>query len=175
MAAVIETHSLTKTYGTSRGIADVSLAVEQGEVFGFLGPNGAGKTTMIRTLLDLLHATSGRASIFGLDSHAHRAAIHGRLGNLPGDFDYDARLTGRDLIRYLADLRRVKGEGRANDLAARFNAALDRPLGELSHGNRQKIGLIQAMFHTPELLVLDEPTIGLDPLMQEAFLELVAE
>jgi ABC-2 type transport system ATP-binding protein len=170
----IETDSLTKRYGTARGIQDVSLSVESGEVFGFLGPNGAGKTTTIRTLLDLLHPTSGTARIFGLDSHRNSVEIRARSGNLSGDFGYDPRVTGRELIEFLADLR-GNGTGHADELAGRFRADLDRPLGHLSRGNRQKIGLIQAMFHDPELLILDEPTGGLDPLMQEEFLELVKE
>jgi ABC-2 type transport system ATP-binding protein len=175
MPPVIETHSLTKRYGAARGIEDVDVDVLEGEVFGFLGPNGAGKTTTIRTLLDLLHPTSGSARIFGLDSRRERAAIHARLGNLPGDFAYDPRLTGRELVAFFAELRGMPGTGRAFELAARFNADMDRPLGELSRGNRQKIGLVQAAFHAPELLVLDEPTSGLDPLMQEEFLAFVAE
>ncbi len=175
MAAVIELVRLTKRYGVSRGIEDVSMTVQAGEVFGFLGPNGAGKTTTIRTVLDLLHPTSGSARVFGLDSRRERNAIHARLGNLPGDFAYDPRLTGRELVTYLAELRGVPGLGRAGELAERFEADLDRPLGELSRGNRQKVGLVQASFHDPELLILDEPTGGLDPLMQEAFLTFAAE
>ena len=172
---VIETLELTKRYGDARGIESVSMSVNEGEVFGFLGPNGAGKTTTIRTVLDLLHPTSGSARLFGLDSHADRLAIHARLGNLPGDFAYDPRLTGRELLRFLADLRGLPGLGRAGELAERFEAALDRPLGELSRGNRQKIGVVQAAFHDPELLMLDEPTSGLDPLMQEEFIAFVKE
>ena len=175
MTAVIELDRLTKRYGAARGIEDVTMTVERGEVFGFLGPNGAGKTTTIRTFLDLLHPTGGSARIFGLDSHRDRAAIHARLGNLPGDFAYEPRLRGRELLEYLAQARGLDGLGRAAELAERFQADLDRPLGELSRGNRQKIGLVQAALHDPELLVLDEPTGGLDPLMQEAFLDFVAE
>ena len=175
MTAVIETDRLTKRYGEARGIEDVSLRVEAGEVFGFLGPNAAGKTTTIRTLLDLLHPTSGSARLLGLDSRRDSLAIRARLGNLPGDFSYDPRLTGRELVSFLAQVRGVAGLGRGPALAERFGADLDRPLGSLSRGNRQKIGLIQAMFHDPELLILDEPTTGLDPLMQEEFLELVRE
>jgi ABC-2 type transport system ATP-binding protein len=175
MTAVIELDQLTKRYGHARGIEDVSMTVERGEVFGFLGPNGAGKTTTIRTLLDLLHPTSGAARVFGLDSRRDALAIRARLGNLPGDFAYDPRLSGRELVAYLAELRGIRGLGRAAELAERFQADLDRPLGELSRGNRQKIGLVQAAFHDPELLVLDEPTSGLDPLMQEAFLAFVAD
>jgi ABC-2 type transport system ATP-binding protein len=172
---VIETHDLTKRYGRARGIDGVSMAVETGEVFGFLGPNGAGKTTTIRTLLDLLHPTSGSATVFGLDSRRDSLAIRARLGNLPGDFAYDPRLTGRELVTFLADVRGMRDLGRAGELADRFQADLDRPLGELSRGNRQKVGLVQAAFHDPELLILDEPSSGLDPLMQEEFLTFVDE
>ena len=172
---VIETDRLTKRYGEERGIEDVSMRVEAGEVFGFLGPNGAGKTTTIRTLLDLLHPTSGSARLFGLDSRRDSLAIRARLGNLPGDFSYDPHLTGRELVSFLGGVRGVDGLGRAPALAERFEADLNRPLRELSRGNRQKIGLIQALFHDPELLILDEPTSGLDPLMQEEFLVVVRE
>ncbi|MBS1880784.1 MAG: ABC transporter ATP-binding protein [Actinobacteria bacterium] len=171
--AVIETDALTKRYGSARGIDCISFEVEPGEVFGFLGSNGAGKTTTIRTLLDLLHPTSGSARLFGLDSHRDSVAIRARLGNLPGDFGYGKETTGRQALALLARLRGVDGLGRAEELAARFHADLDRPLGQLSRGNRQKVGLIQATFHRPELLILDEPTGGLDPLMQEEFLALV--
>lgn len=172
---VIETEGLTKLYGGARGIEDVTLAVEPGEVFGLLGPNGAGKTTAIRTLLDLLHPTRGRARIFGLDSRRESVAIRARLGNLPGDFGYGKRASGREALELLARLRGVEDLRRAEELARRFRADLDRPLGQLSRGNRQKVGLILALFHEPELLVFDEPTSGLDPLMQEEFLALVRE
>ena len=172
---VIETAALTKSYGSARGIEDVTFTVEPGEVFGFLGPNGAGKTTTIRTLLDLLHPTSGTARLFGLDSRRHSVRIRARLGNLPGDFGFGHQSTGIDAVRLLARLRGLDGTGRAEELAARFRADLSRPLGQLSRGNRQKVGLILATFHRPELLILDEPTSGLDPLMQEEFLTLVRE
>jgi ABC-2 type transport system ATP-binding protein len=172
---VIETDGLTKLYGSTRGIEDVTFAVEAGEIFGFLGPNGAGKTTAIRTLLDLLHPTRGAARIFGLDSRRDSVEIRTRLGNLPGDFGYGASATGRAALSLLARLRGIEGVGRAESLAQRFRAELDRPLGQLSRGNRQKVGLILATFHEPELLILDEPTSGLDPLMQEEFLALVEE
>ncbi len=171
---MIETEGLSKRYGAARGIEDVSFDVQPGEVFGFLGPNGAGKTTTIRTLLDLLHPTSGSARLFGMDSRADSVAIRARLGNLPGDFGYGKEATGRRALELLARLR-GGGTGRADRLAERFRADLDRPLGQLSRGNRQKVGLILAAFHEPELLILDEPTSGLDPLMQEEFLALIAE
>jgi ABC-2 type transport system ATP-binding protein len=171
----IETRGLTKFYGAERGIEDVSMTVEPGEVFGFLGPNGAGKTTTIRTLLDLLHPTRGSATIFGLDSRRESVAIRARLGNLPGDFGYGKGASGRAALSLLARLRGVERLDRAEELARRFRADLERPLGKLSRGNRQKVGLILAVFHRPELLILDEPTSGLDPLMQEEFLALVRE
>jgi ABC-2 type transport system ATP-binding protein len=171
----IETEGLSKRYGSHRGIEDVSFAVAPGEVFGFLGPNGAGKTTTIRTLLDLIHPTSGTARIFGLDSRRDSVAVRARIGNLPGDFGFGRETPGRQAVRLLSRLRGIDGARRSEELAERFRADLDRPLGQLSRGNRQKIGLILATFHRPELLVLDEPTGGLDPLMQEEFLALVAE
>ncbi len=171
----IETERLTKYYGRHRGMEDVTIAVEQGEVFAFLGPNGAGKTTTIRTLLDLLHPTSGSARIFGLDSRRDSVAIRARLGNLPGDFGYGKHTSGREALTLLARLRGVADLERAEQLARRFRADLERPLGQLSRGNRQKVGLILAAFHRPELLILDEPTSGLDPLMQEEVLALLDE
>ena len=173
--ATIETEGLTKYYGAHRGFEDVTLTVEPGEVFGFLGPNGAGKTTTIRTLLDLLHPTRGTARIFGLDSRRSSVAIRARLGNLSGDFGYGTHVTGREAVTLLARLRGGAGLGRTEELARRFRADLDRPMGKLSRGNRQKIGLILALFHSPDLLILDEPTSGLDPLMQEEFLALIRE
>ena len=173
--AAIETDGLTKFYGEARGIEDVTIAVEPGEVFGFLGPNGAGKTTTIRTLLDLLHPTRGSARIFGLDSHRDSVAIRARLGNLPGDFGFGRAPSGREALSLLARLRGADDLSRAENLARRFRADLDRPLGQLSRGNRQKVGLILTLFHRPELLIFDEPTGGLDPLMQEEFLALVRE
>jgi ABC-2 type transport system ATP-binding protein len=173
--AIIETDRLTKRFGSARGIEDVTMSVQRGEVFGFLGPNGAGKTTTIRSLLDLLHPTSGSARLFGLDSRRDSRAIRARLGNLPGEFAYEPRRTGRELLAFLAQLRGMDDLGAAPVFAERFSADLDRPLGELSRGNRQKIGLVQALFHEPELLILDEPTGGLDPLVQEEFHEVVAE
>ncbi|HEU4463078.1 MAG TPA: ABC transporter ATP-binding protein [Solirubrobacterales bacterium] len=174
-APVIEAEGLTKFYGRHRGIEDVTFSVEAGEIFGFLGPNGAGKTTTIRALLDLHHPTGGSARLFGLDSRRDSVAIRGRLGNLPGDFGYGKQASGREALRLLARLRGVEGTGRAEALAERFHADLERPLGQLSRGNRQKVGLILASFHEPELLIFDEPTSGLDPLMQEEFLALVGE
>ncbi|MBS1883741.1 MAG: ABC transporter ATP-binding protein [Actinobacteria bacterium] len=173
-AAAIETEGLSKLYPGGHGIAELTMTVPAGEVFGFLGPNGAGKTTTIRTLLDLIHPTSGSARLLGLDSHRDSVAIRRLVGNLPGDFGFGRETSGRRALELMGRLRGAATD-RAGELAERFRADLDRPLGELSRGNRQKIGLILAAFHRPELLVLDEPTGGLDPMMQEEFLALVGE
>ena len=175
MEVLLTTNRLTKTYGKARGIEGLDLAVAKGEIFGFLGPNGAGKTTTIRTLLDLLHPTSGSATIFGLDSQRDSRQIRGRVGNLPGEFAFESHTTGDQLLRLFARLRGMADLGDADALAERFRADLSRPLRDLSRGNRQKVGLIQALFHRPDLLILDEPTTGLDPLMQEEFMRVVVE
>lgn len=176
MSLAIETRELTKTYGRkARGIEDVDLQVAPGEVFGFLGPNGSGKTTTIRTLLGFMRPTSGEASIFGLDIRRESVEIRARVGNLPGEFALEDKMTGERLLRFFARLRGVKDLGHAHELAERFGADLDRPMRRLSRGNKQKIGLIQAMFHRPLLLILDEPTGGLDPLVQEEFLDVIEE
>jgi ABC-2 type transport system ATP-binding protein len=172
---VILTEKLTKTYGRNRGIVALDLDIHKGEVFGFLGPNGAGKTTTIRTMLDLLHPTSGRALLFGMDSRRDSVAIRARLGNLPGEFALEDRLTGEELLRFFGRLRGSTDLRYARVLAERLDADLSRPLRQLSRGNKQKIGLIQAMFHRPDLLILDEPTGGLDPLVQEEFVKLMDE
>ncbi len=134
--------------------------MNEGEVFGFLGPNGAGKTTTIRTLLNFLHPTRGRAEVFGMDSRRESVKIRERVGNLPGEFALEDRMTGERLLRFFARLRGVEDLGYAHELAERLGADLRRPMRRLSRGNKQKIGLIQAMFHRPPLLILDEPTGG---------------
>jgi len=173
--AAIITSGLTKRYGAARGIEDVTFEVERAEVFGFLGPNGAGKTTTIRTLLGLLRPTAGRASILGFDVWRDGVAARARTGFLPGEFTFDEQVTGEELLDLFADLRGVGDRAYARSIASRFEADLSRPLGELSRGNRQKVGLVQALAHRPAVLVMDEPTAGLDPLMQEQFARLVGE
>lgn len=175
MNAVIELQGLSKHYPRGRGIESIDLAVKEGEVFGFLGPNGAGKTTTIRTMLDFLRPSSGQARLFGLDSHRDSVAIRARLGNLPTEFTLDDRLSGEALLRFYARLRGVRDLAYAYGLAERLGAELKRPMRRLSRGNKQKIGLLLALFHRPPLLVLDEPTGGLDPLVQEEFLTIVRE
>lgn len=169
MTAIIEAERLTKCYGTHRGIVDVDLQVDQGEVFGFLGPNGAGKTTTIRTLLDLIRPTSGRVRVFGLDTTADAVAIHRRVGYLPGEFALYDRLTGGETIEYFANLRDDVDALYQADLVARFDLDPSRRFKEYSKGNKQKVGLVIALQHRPDLLVLDEPTAGLDPLVQQTF------
>ena len=166
---VIETGRLTKWYGTHRGIVDLDLAVEQGEVFGFLGPNGAGKTTTIRLLLDLIRPTSGRALVFGIESSIDPVAIHRRVGYLPGEFALFDRLTGGQTIEYFANLRDGVDAAYQDELIERFGLDPSRRYREYSKGNKQKVGLVIALQHRPELLVLDEPTAGLDPLVQQTF------
>jgi ABC-2 type transport system ATP-binding protein len=176
MGLAIETEKLTKSYGRkARGIEEVDLAVEEGEVFGFLGPNGAGKTTTVRTLLGFLRPTGGRGKVFGLDIRKDSVEVRATVGNLPGEFALEDKMTGERLLRYFARLRGVKDLGYAHELAERLGAELHRPMRRLSRGNKQKIGLVQAMFHRPPLLMLDEPTGGLDPLVQEKFLDIIEE
>jgi ABC-2 type transport system ATP-binding protein len=171
----ISTKGLSKDYGSGRGLFDLDLEIGEGEVFGFLGPNGAGKSTTMRLLLDLIRPSSGTASILGLDSHERNVEIRGRVGYLPGDFALYPKLTGTEVLDYFAELRGGVDRARRNSLAERFDADLDRPIRELSTGNRQKIGLIQAFMHDPELLILDEPIAGLDPLVQQSFHTLLGE
>jgi ABC-2 type transport system ATP-binding protein len=175
MPPAIWTEQLTKRYGRRLGIEALDLEVVPGEVFGFIGPNGAGKTTTIRLLLDLLHPTSGRATILGLDTHRDSVAVRRSVGYLPGEFGLDVRMTGRQLLAHFARLRGLDGLGDAPQLAARLGLDLEVQMGRLSRGNRQKIGLVQALFHRPALLILDEPTTGLDPLVQDSFLQLLRE
>jgi ABC-type multidrug transport system ATPase subunit len=175
MNAIIETEKLTKSYGAHRGIIDVDLQVNAGEVFGFLGPNGAGKTTTIRTLLDLIRPTGGVARVFGIESSADPAAIHARVGYIPGEFTLYDRLTGGQTLDYFANLRGGVDPAYRAQLIERFEIDTSRRFKEYSKGNKQKIGLVIALQHRPELLILDEPTSGLDPLVQQSFYALVRE
>jgi ABC-2 type transport system ATP-binding protein len=175
MAAAIRAERLTKFYGPSRGVLELDFEVRGGEVFGFLGPNGAGKTTTIRLLLDLIRPSSGRSEVLGLDTRRDAVAIRRRIGYLPGDLRLYERLTGRELLEYFGHLRGLDGLGDASALTDRLDVEIDRPIQDLSRGNRQKIGLLQAFMHRPDLLILDEPTSGLDPLIQQVFYDLVRE
>jgi ABC-2 type transport system ATP-binding protein len=172
---VIATSGLSKDYGSGRGLFDLDLEVQPGEVFGFLGPNGAGKSTTMRLLLDLIRPTSGSASLLGLEVTANSVEIRRRVGFLPGDLAMYPRLSGRAVLDYLAELRGGVDRHVRDSLVERFDADLDRPVHQLSTGNRQKLGLIQAFMHEPELLILDEPIAGLDPLVQRSFHALLGE
>ena len=166
MEPVIRTEGLTKDYGRHHALRDLELEVERGEVYGLLGPNGAGKTTTLRLLVDLIRPTSGRVRIFGLDLAAESVAIRGRLGYLPGDLALYPKLTGRELLALCGGLRGHPDLRHALELAERLQVDLTRKCGELSKGNRQKVGVVQAFLHRPELVLLDEPASGLDPLGQ---------
>lgn len=173
---VIETHDLTVFYGKHRGIIEVNLIVERGEVFGFLGPNGAGKTTTMRVLLDVIHPTGGQASIFGLDCQRDGVNIRKRVGYLPGEFSPYPNMNGWDYLNLLASLREKKVERTyRSELCDRLDLDPSRKMKQYSHGNKQKIGIVAAFMGKPDLLILDDPTIGLDPLAQKTVLELVRE
>lgn len=165
--ASIVLEDVSKTYRGGGGIQNVNLEVHAGEVFGFLGPNGAGKSTTIRLLLDLIRPDEGRITALGLDARRDAVALHRRLGYLPGELSLYERLSARELLTHFAHLRGHEGEGLFSGLAERLGLELDRPIKSLSKGNRQKVGLVQALMGDPELLVLDEPTSGLDPLVQQ--------
>jgi ABC-2 type transport system ATP-binding protein len=175
-APAIETVGLSKTYGgTVRALVDLDLRVERGEVMGYLGPNGAGKSTTIRLLLDLIHPTSGRAAVFGLDTRRDGLEARRQVGYLPGDLRLSDRATAREELDSLARLRGGVDERVRDELCERLGVVLDRPIRQLSRGNRQKVGLVQAFMHRPELVVLDEPTSGLDPLLQAEVRALLRE
>jgi ABC-2 type transport system ATP-binding protein len=175
MDPVLRTEKLTKAYGSHRGIIDIDLEVTEGEAFGFLGPNGAGKTTTIRTLLDHIRPTSGRATIFGIETTVDPVGIHRRIGYLPGEFALYDKLTGGQTIEYFANLRGGVDATYQKQLLQRLDLDPSRKFKEYSKGNKQKVGLVVALQHRPDLLMLDEPTSGLDPLVQQTFYELIRE
>ena len=175
MSTIIQTHDLSKSYNGHLAVSNVNLEVQEGEVFGYLGPNGAGKTTTIRTLLDFIRPTSGSASIFGLDSRANSREIKRRLAYLPGDIMLYEKLTGREALTYTANLRGGVDWRFVADLAERLECDLTREIRSLSRGNKQKVGLVKAFMTKPELLIMDEPSTGLDPLMQQEFYRLIEE
>ncbi len=173
--AAINTASLTKYYGRNRGIEDLNLTVEEGEIFGFLGPNGAGKTTTIRLLTALLRPTRGAASVLGKDAWGDSAIIKKEVGNLPGDIHLYEKMTGNQFLSFIARFRPKKPPVLKKELVSRFDLDLKKRIKNYSKGNRQKLGIIQALMHDPALLLLDEPTSGLDPLVQQEFYHVLKE
>ncbi|MBI4328591.1 MAG: ABC transporter ATP-binding protein [Chloroflexi bacterium] len=175
MNGAVQTENLVKFYGRHQALDGVSLAVAEGEVFGYLGPNGAGKTTTIRVLLDFIRPTGGTALVFGLDARRSSREIRRRVGYLPGDLVLYENLTGQELLTYAANLRGGVDWRFAQRLAERLECDLSKRIHSLSHGNKQKVGLLLAFMSRPELVILDEPTTGLDPLGQHEFYRLVQE
>ncbi|MFC5818449.1 ABC transporter ATP-binding protein [Nonomuraea harbinensis] len=173
MTAVVRAEGLTKYYGKRRGLEDLDLEIQPGEIFGYLGPNGSGKTTTIRLMLDVIRPTRGTVSVLGTGSR--EAAVRARIGYLPGELALEGREKARDYLEFLGKVRGGVPAGRIGALAERLDADLGVPMGKLSKGNKQKVGLIQAFMHEPEFLILDEPTSGLDPLVQQEFLTMLRE
>jgi ABC-2 type transport system ATP-binding protein len=172
---VIAVERFSKTYGAERGVVDLTFSVEPGEVFGYLGPNGAGKTTTIRTMLDLIRPSSGEITVFGLRPREDASTIHRRIGYLPGELALYERMRALEFLEAFGSFRGGLPRTRIESLAERLSLDLTRRIRSLSHGNKQKVGLVQAFAHDPELLVLDEPTQGLDPLIQQEFYAMVDE
>jgi len=173
--AAIQTSGLTKYYGSSLGVLDLDLSVKQGENFGFLGPNGSGKTTTIRIFLDFIRASAGRARVFGLDSHLHSSKIRARIGYVPGEYGIYEEMRGFEYLRFFGALRGYQKTPLRDRLIEIFGLDISKRIKSYSHGTKQKLAIVQAFMHDPELLILDEPTIGLDPLMQQRFYELLVE
>lgn len=175
MSAIIETKNLTKYYGKLRGIIDVSLSVEEGEIYGFIGPNGAGKSTTIRTLLSLIYKTSGEAKIFGLDTKTHKVEILQEVGYLPSEVFYYDNMRAIDLFNYSASFYKKDCSKRIQELSTLLQVNLRQKIEDMSLGNKKKVGIIQGLLHSPRLIILDEPTSGLDPLMQKTFFDLIKQ
>jgi ABC-2 type transport system ATP-binding protein len=174
--SILMTEGLTKSYGKVQALRGVDLQVQQGEIFGFLGPNGAGKTTTIRCLLDLIRPDGGKARVLGIDPQANPIAVQQRTGYLPGEMELFENLTVERQLKFLNDMRGRKADwGYVRKLGNRLGLDLKLQIKNLSKGNKQKIGVVQALMHRPELLLLDEPTVGLDPLMQQEVLDLIRE
>jgi len=172
---VIEVNHLTKYYGKARGIIDVSFQVAEGEIFGFIGPNGAGKSTTIRLLLSLIYPTSGSATIFGKDCIKYGPELRQDIGYLPSEVFYYERMKVIDLLKYSASFYDKDCTQRMHELAELMELELNRRIEDLSYGNKKKVGIVQGLLHSPKLLFLDEPTAGLDPLMQRKFFDLIRE
>jgi ABC-2 type transport system ATP-binding protein len=175
MNNAIEIQELTKYYGPVRALDGLNLIVRRGEIFGFLGPNGAGKTTTIRCLLDLIRPSAGRARVLGIDPQADPVGVRAKVGYLPGELRLDENHSAESILEYLNRLRNGQADrGTVRQLADRLDLDLEQKIKNLSKGNKQKVGVVQALMHRPALLMLDEPTSGLDPLMQQEVLKLIA-
>ena len=168
-------NTFTKSYGSLIAVDQLSLEINSGEVFGFLGPNGAGKSTTIRTMMNFIAPSAGEIKIFGLDSVRDRVKLKEHVGYLAGDIALYGNMTGHQILNYLANLRKDSDWAYVKDLIRRLDAPMDRSISTLSKGNKQKIGLLQAFMHKPDLLILDEPTSGRDPLMKQVFYDMVLE
>ena len=173
MGYAIETKKLSKYYGKARGIVDVDLTVNEGEIFGFIGPNGAGKSTTIRTLLGLIKKSGGSASIFGMDCEKDKVKILSEVGYLPGEVFYYDKMRAIDLLRYSASFYHKDCTARIQELAGALALDLNKKIEDMSLGNKKKVGIVQGLLHSPKLIILDEPTSGLDPLMQRTFFDLI--
>ncbi len=171
----IDIKKLTKTYGKSRGITELDLKVEEGDIFGFIGPNGAGKSTTIRTLLGLISPTSGEAKVLGHDIVGDKVKILEHTGYLPSEINFYSGMKVKDVISYSASIRKKKCDKKAKLLAERLDLDLNKKVDDLSLGNRKKVGIVTALQHEPELLIMDEPTSGLDPLIQREFYTILKE
>jgi ABC-2 type transport system ATP-binding protein len=173
--SIIEVNHLTKYYGKTRGIEDVSFNVEEGEIFGFIGPNGAGKSTTIRLFLSLIYPTKGEAKIFGKDCIKYGPEIRQEIGYLPSEVFYYEGMKVLDLLKYSASFYKKDCKKRLHELSDLMELDLKRKIDDLSYGNKKKVGIVQGLLHSPKLIVLDEPTAGLDPLMQHKFFNLIRE
>ncbi|NTW72468.1 MAG: ABC transporter ATP-binding protein [Eubacteriaceae bacterium] len=172
---VVEVSKLTKYYGKHRGIIDVSFNIEKGEIFGFIGPNGAGKSTTIRTLLSLIYPTEGSAKIFGLDIIKDSKEIAKNVGYLPSEIFYYDNMKVKELLEYSASFYKKDCNKRMKELTEIMELDMNKKIEDLSLGNKKKVGIVQGLLHEPKLIILDEPTTGLDPLMQQKFFSLIEE
>lgn len=173
--SVINVRNLTRDYGAGKGIFDVSIQVKKGEVFGFLGPNGAGKTTTIRHLMGFIKPKAGNCQIGGLDCWKHRDEIQKSLGYIPGEISFFDDMSGKEFLKFVSDYRNAGKDNRIQEMLERFELDPKGKMKKMSKGMKQKIGIVAAFMHDPDILILDEPTSGLDPLMQNRFIELIAE
>ena len=175
MSSVVEIKNLTKSYGKNRGVENVALSIEEGDIFGFLGPNGAGKSTTIRSMLGFLRINSGEIKILGLDSVKDHEEILKNVGYMPSEAWFYDSMKVKDVIKYAADVRGLECSEEAEKLCERLKVDKEKKIKQLSYGNRKKVSIVCAMQHRPKLFIFDEPTGGLDPLMQRTFFELVSE